>query len=760
MTTTRGVFVAVLTAVYSLSAPGGVGEWRNYTSMKDVRSVARAGTGYWAATGGGLFRWDEASNTFLRFTNADGLQSIDLTAVAVDSLGNSWSGSSNGYLQGYFPASHSFRIIPDIATTPQSNKQINSIVVYGDTALIATDFGLSFFRLSRLEFGDTYTKFGTIPRSNRVAVFSSAIYDAKIWAAVTDGQTYNCIAVANVNNPNLLPPEAWTLQVVGSAATVTRSLGVFNGRLYAGTTTGLFYFDGAAWTPVAAFVTKSIISIASSSSSLVVCTNAGEVYSVDGSNSASRIGGTLPFTPTSICPRLNGDPLVGALDGGLLVWSGTWGSVFPNGPNGTQCASVAVDPDGIVWCGSGTANGKGFYRFNGVSWKSFTVSNSGLPVNEYYRVSADCNGSIWASAWGAGIVEIPRGSDSVYPADIYSNNVGMDGIPGFPNYVVTGKIACDSHGNIWVPILKPANRRTFAILKPDGTWITTPVVVDGTPVWTLLEDAPTDQTVLVDASDNIWTLVRQGSYRGLVSLGNGGRIDSIAAYHLTVGDGLPSDDIRTIIVDRDNNIWVGTDKGIGIVLNPQDPSRTGSIAAYKPLSGLVINTIAVDALNQKWVGTSEGVVLLSPDGTQQLASYTVESTGGKLIDNDVKSIAVDPKTGTVYFGSNSGLASLGTPAVAPKAAFESLTVYPNPYRVPSVTLLTVDGLVENSSIKILTIDGRVIRDIKSPGGRVGFWDGKDRDGNDVASGIYIVVAYSEDGSQVANGKVAVLKQPR
>ena len=129
---------------------------------------------------------------------------------------------------------------------------------------------------------------------------------------------------------------------------------------------------------------------------------------------------------------------------------------------------------------------------------------------------------------------------------------------------------------------------------------------------------------------------------------------------LTINDGLPSNEVKTIVVDRDNDVWVGTDRGIAIILDPSNPRRNGGIAAYKPLNGLVINTIAVDPLNQKWVGTTDGVFLLTPDGTQILASYTVDNTAGKLMDNDVKSIAVDGKTGTVYFGTAFGLASLTT----------------------------------------------------------------------------------------------------
>jgi hypothetical protein len=275
---------------------------------------------------------------------------------------------------------------------------------------------------------------------------------------------------------------------------------------------------------------------------------------------------------------------------------------------------------------------------------------------------------------------------------------------------------------------------------------------------TSLMDRPVDRCLVVDAFDNVWATVRDAAYRGVICLGNAGTIDSTAAFHLSASNGLPSSEAKTLLVDNDNDIWVGTDRGIAIILEPSNPTRSGGIAAYKPLNGLVINTIAVDPLNQKWVGTTEGVFLLSADGTQTLASFTVSNTAGKLMDNDVKSIAVDAASGTVYFGTMSGLASLTTPAAAPRASFDGLTVYPNPFLVPSSAPLTVSGLVANSQMKILTVDGKVLRTLKTPGGLIGTWDGKDAQGEDVASGVYLIVAYAEDGSTVAAAKVALIKR--
>jgi hypothetical protein len=91
-------------------------------------------------------------------------------------------------------------------------------------------------------------------------------------------------------------------------------------------------------------------------------------------------------------------------------------------------------------------------------------------------------------------------------------------------------------------------------------------------------------------------------------------------------------------------------------------------------------------------------------------------------------------------------------------SFGELHVYPNPYVVPNQALLTVDGLVAGSTLKILTADGRLIREVQTPGGRIGYWNGQDESGRDVASGIYIVVAFGSNGSQIAHGKVAVVRR--
>jgi len=162
-------------------------------------------------------------------------------------------------------------------------------------------------------------------------------------------------------------------------------------------------------------------------------------------------------------------------------------------------------------------------------------------------------------------------------------------------------------------------------------------------------------------------------------------------------------------------------------------------------------------LNQKWVGTkNNGVFHLSSDGTTLIEQFN--TTNSPLLNNEITSIAVNPADGRAYFGSLYGLSSVQTDAISPLAEFDRIICSPNPYLVPPKVNLRIDGLVENSSVKIITLTGDVVAEFDSPGGKIASWDGKDKRGNYVPSGVYIVVGFNKDGSKVGKGKLAVVKR--
>ena len=258
--------------------------------MRNATDVAATASEVVVSTSGGLFRWNPSDNTFHQFTSAEGLQSIDLTAVGIDRDANVWTGTSGGLLHVLTPEDNVI-IIRDIATAPQTNKRINELVMTGDTVLICTDFGLSVFRTTRFEFGDTYTRFGTISPNVRVAALSVAVFGGSIWVALSDGQTIHTLASASLSLPNLLPPESWNLQQVGPPGSVPRSLAVFNNTLYCGTSAGLYRYDGASWTGVGLLGAVPMIDIAGSPNGLAVCGADGLVFLLDAQESLTPVSG-------------------------------------------------------------------------------------------------------------------------------------------------------------------------------------------------------------------------------------------------------------------------------------------------------------------------------------------------------------------------------------------------------------------------------------------------------------------------------------
>jgi hypothetical protein len=150
-------------------------------------------------------------------------------------------------------------------------------------------------------------------------------------------------------------------------------------------------------------------------------------------------------------------------------------------------------------------------------------------------------------------------------------------------------------------------------------------------------------------------------------------------------------------------------------------------------------------------------LLVNSDGSRLLAAY--DSKNSALLSDNIISVAVDDNAGIVYAATSNGLTSFETPYIKPKEVFDQLFIYPNPFEVINGSaLLTIDGLIRDSDIKILNIDGNLVAEFSSPGGRTAYWDGKDNEGNVVNSGVYIVVAFDRDGNNVITGKVAVFRR--
>jgi hypothetical protein len=187
------------------------------------------------------------------------------------------------------------------------------------------------------------------------------------------------------------------------------------------------------------------------------------------------------------------------------------------------------------------------------------------------------------------------------------------------------------------------------------------------------------------------------------------------------------------------------------------PRNDGSNYADYLLSGVTISDIAIDGANRKWFGTSgAGAFLISADNLQQIHNFTTDNS--LMISNDISSIAINQQTGEIFFLSDKGLCSYQSDATEPSEDMteDSVWAYPNPVTPDYTGLITITGLSYDADVKITSSNGALIAEGRSNGGQF-TWDGCDKKGRRVASGIYMVITATNDGKKGTVCKIAIIK---
>jgi flagellar hook assembly protein FlgD len=122
------------------------------------------------------------------------------------------------------------------------------------------------------------------------------------------------------------------------------------------------------------------------------------------------------------------------------------------------------------------------------------------------------------------------------------------------------------------------------------------------------------------------------------------------------------------------------------------------------------------------------------------------------------SIAINQKTGEVFFGTDKGLCSYISDATETNTEMTSDNVwaYPNPVEPEYTGPITITGLTLDADIKILSANGAVVNEGRSNGGTY-TWDGCDKKGRRVASGVYMVVTATNKGEKGTVCKIAIVR---
>lgn len=251
-------------------------------------------------------------------------------------------------------------------------------------------------------------------------------------------------------------------------------------------------------------------------------------------------------------------------------------------------------------------------------------------------------------------------------------------------------------------------------------------------------------------------VVMTACYRGICTIDTKGTPDNPASNETYYNSALKDQEgaaVSTpycIVEDKDGRIWIGTAAGPLYVNNaaalmadatfqrPLVPRNDGTNYGDYLMASERVYCIAVDHSNRKWMGTeSNGLFLVSADGTTILEHLTTDNSA--LLSNKVYSVAVDPNSSRVYVGTENGVMiynSLSSPAADD---YSEVVAYPNPVRPEYTGWITISGLMQDSMVKICDAAGNVVYQGTANGGTL-VWDGCNRNGERVRTGIYYVMA--------------------
>ena len=96
-----------------------------------------------------------------------------------------------------------------------------------------------------------------------------------------------------------------------------------------------------------------------------------------------------------------------------------------------------------------------------------------------------------------------------------------------------------------------------------------------------------------------------------------------------------------------------------------------------------------------------------------------------------------------------------------KGIINNVKIFPSPYYLPSNYPMVIEGLLYDSHLKVITLDGKVISKVVSNGiqndGQQLKWDGKDDRGNYVDTGVYLLMIFNKNGESTME-KITVINE--
>lgn len=736
--------------------------WQGYFSFNEIKDISESPNTVFAASENALFFKNAASNVLKTKTTVDGLSGQTISTVYhSEAFKKTIVGYENGLMIIINETDGSITKKVDIINKqlPSNLKKINHIMEHNGLLYVACDFGIVQFNLATLQFGDTYF---IGDNGAEISVKQTAFFNGFIFAATSSGMRKADAASVSLNDFS-----QWTVVNAGDWSSVE----ALDSELIAINASGYVHrynsinFIGFLQLPQSSSDMRAV-------NHNLFITIPNTVYVYNNQMILSRqisntqvLDNSLVFT----CATAVGDLLyIGTKDKGLMTSSLSSAGVFvnstPAGPFRNNIFSLDVTPN-VLWAVYGDydtyynpydLDSYGISKYASSSWLNIPYSDV-LDAKSITRIIVNPKNEkqVYASSFFSGLLRV----ENDIPNFLYNEkNSGLESItyegPNYKDVRINGT-AFDKTGNLWITNSRIKNG--LKVLKANGQW-------QSYATSSILNNAETTSyaNIVIDRNNTKWIST---SNEGVIAFNETTNTFKKMTFGVDAGN-LPAADVRSVVIDTKNQLWIGTTKGLRVLSNVGSFQSDSQLKAnpiiimednlaQELMYEQFITSIAVDGSNNKWIGTADsGVFMVSPNGQETKYHFTINNS--PMPSNMVNDIKINSVTGEVFIATNKGMISFKGVATGANDDLSNVYVYPNPVRPTYSGTVKVAGLLDKANVKITDIEGNLVFETTSEGGTIE-WDTTAFGKYKVASGVYMVFISAQDGGETKVKKVMIIR---
>jgi ligand-binding sensor domain-containing protein len=457
------VLLTVLTAIPVVAQEIRLSNWQTISSLYTVKSMDVDAQGTcWAATSGGVVRYEPSTGSVTEYRNVGALQSLDCSAIYCDRSANEvYVGQVSGAID-VLRSDGTWSNIRDIRRATQyPRRSILAFAQRGDTLIITTEFGFVLWDSRKENFIATVDRIGTIEENSPVR--SVALHNDSIWVATSKG-----LAVAPLNVQTLRLPSVWSLLTKENGLDDNNVLFCKSGgsELAVATARGLYTWRDGSFRKLLE-TTEDINGIAYVTTFVGGSWEVSTASSIISETTSRRMrssGAVRGFAGLGITDRPIRLVAVEGQGFGLVSDDDNVILAPIQCPSSNQFADLSIDTRGNLWVATDDNPGRGFGGqgvswFDGLTWRTISTANQPLLAsNNCYSVSSLPDGSTWVGTWGRGALRCTP-SDTGLNVEAYTfTNSSLRGVSGDSTYVLVSGAKIDRYGRTWLLNEQAANQ--------------------------------------------------------------------------------------------------------------------------------------------------------------------------------------------------------------------------------------------------------------------------------------------------------------